>query len=207
MAILKAGISGLKDGALIAKSRNVVAQLTAHVATFAAPNPALADVTAVISALESAKRDAETGSHLAYGEVRATRTALKGMMNQLAEYVANVAAGDETIMLQAGFEARKKPERQPLPEAPTSLIAMVSAYQGAVDLQWVSAPYRSYVVMMASTDPAQAGAEWQAVATTTKRRHTVDQLEPGKMYWFQVKAVNAAGEGPASEYGMSRAAY
>lgn len=207
MSILKAGLSGLNDGALIAKSRNVVAQLTGNVATFATPNPALAVVTAAISALDAAKSDAETGSHHAYGEVRAARTALKGVMNQIAEYVANVAAGDETIMLLAGFEARKKRERHPLPEAPTSILAMTSAYSGAVDLQWTSASYPGYMVFMTSTDPAQPAAVWTNLGTTTKRRHTVDQLEPGKMYWFQVKAVNAAGTGPASETGMARAAF
>lgn len=207
MAILKAGISGLNDGALIAKSRNVVAQLTANVATFATPNPALAVVTGVIEALALARSEAETGNHLAYGEVRATRAALKGVMNQLAEYVANVAAGDETIMLQAGFEARKKRERQPLPEAPTSLVARMSAFTGAVDLQWESASYPSYEVHMSATDPAHTGTEWKFMASTTKRRFMVDQLEPGTMYWFRVKAVNAAGVGPASETAMSRAGF
>lgn len=207
MAQLKAGISGLKDGALIAKSRNVVAQLTGHVAVFATPNPALPAVTGAIDALDAARSEAETGNHHAYGEVRAARTALKGVMSQIAEYVANIAAGDETIMLLAGFEARKKREPQPLPEAPASLKALTSAFSAAVDLLWESAPCRSYLVRMCSTDPDQPGAEWIYVATSTKRRITIGQLEPGKLYRFMVYAVNATGQGPASEIGTARASF
>ncbi len=76
----------------------------------------------------------------------------------------------------------------------------------SADLNWLSVPNRSYVVYMTSTDPALPNSEWKAVGTTTKRHFTITELESGKPYWFQVAAVNAAGEGPTTEPMMSRAA-
>ena len=45
-----------------------------------------------------------------------------------------------------------------------------------------------------------------AGALTSKRQHTVPDLEPYRMYWLRVIAVNTAGESLPSDVLMARAA-
>jgi hypothetical protein len=51
---------------------------------------------------------------------------------------------------------------------------------------------RYYQVWMIEGDPTQPG--WQLVGVSTKSRHIVDNLVPGKFYSFRVNAVGARAE-------------
>ena len=83
------------------------------------------------------------------------------------------------------------------PGAPAALAA--TAGDGEVSLSWRAPASNGSVItgynVYESTTP---GAEGPKVATTTGTNYTVTGLSDGTNYYFEVTAVNAAGEGPAS---------
>jgi fibronectin type 3 domain-containing protein len=84
------------------------------------------------------------------------------------------------------------------PGAPSALMVGVASAQ--VSLSWTApsttggSPVTGYNVYM-STAPGVAGAK---VASVTGTIYTATGLTNGATYYFEVTAVNAAGEGPAS---------
>jgi len=84
------------------------------------------------------------------------------------------------------------------PGAPFALMA--GAASGQVSLSWTApsvtggSPVTGYNVYM-STVPGAGGAR---IASVTATNYTANGLTNGRTYYFEVTAVNAAGEGPAS---------
>jgi fibronectin type 3 domain-containing protein len=84
------------------------------------------------------------------------------------------------------------------PGAPSALMAGVASAQ--VSLSWTAPsttggpPVKAYNVYM-STAPGAAGAK---IASVTATNYSTTGLTNGTTYYFEVTAVNAAGEGPVS---------
>jgi hypothetical protein len=206
MATLKQGLSQLTAEGLVAKAEHVHAQLSAHAAEFTAPSPTLASLETDKEKLLKAIGEAMDGGRSAHQAKRNALLKLKGTLRQLADYVANVANGNAQLIIDGGFElcAERKPSH--LPGAPTNLDALTPDVTNAVKVEWKGEKrVRLYQVQMSTTDPAVAPA-WNTVALVTKRQHTVTGLEPYKMYWFRIIAVNVAGESLPSDVLMARAA-
>lgn len=206
MARLKTGLSKLSDGDLVAKADHVIDQLSANVAIFATPTPTTAVLKTAKTDFADSIAAALLGLKSAYSEKRARRAALEDLLTQVSEYVANVANGDGTKIILGGFEVRKTPVPAPLPSTPDLAPTRVSEFTGQVDLAWKASGARSYQVQMTDKDPSVPGAVWVTVGNTTKRAFSMSGLESGKVYWFKVFGINAAGVGPASDVRFCRAA-
>ena len=206
MAKLKIGVAGLKDGDLVAKAGTVIDQLTANVATFPTPSPAVAVLTTAKDALVRAMGAAEQRSRSAFNDLRIARKSMKDLIIQEATYVENVANGDEGKIIDGGFEVRKRPVPSPIPGEPDRVTVAVGSYTGTVQLSYRSKDARSYLIFITETDPSLAAAQWTVAGSTTQREFTVEGLASGKAYWFKVSALGTAGESPACEPVMSRAA-
>ncbi|HNR55610.1 MAG TPA: fibronectin type III domain-containing protein [Flavobacteriales bacterium] len=206
MATLKQGLSLLNAEGLVAKAEHVHAKLTAHAAEFPTPSPSLASLEAAKEGLLKASGDAIDGGRSAHQAKRDAHLKLMNTLRQIAEYVANVANGDAQLIIDGGFEVRAERKPSHLPGAPTNLEALTPDVTNAVKIEWKSEKrVRLYQVQMSATDPAGT-AEWTTVALISKRYCTVAGLEPYKMYWFRVIAVNVAGESLPSDVLMARAA-
>jgi predicted RNA-binding protein with TRAM domain len=84
------------------------------------------------------------------------------------------------------------------PAAPANLVA--SAGDGAASLSW-SAPAADGGAAVASYnvyESSSPGAEGPKVATVTGTSYSATGLSNGETYYFEVTAVNSAGEGPPS---------
>ncbi|MBK8498446.1 MAG: fibronectin type III domain-containing protein [Flavobacteriales bacterium] len=194
MATLKQGLSSLTAEGLVAKAEHVHAQLTAHAVSFPAPSPTLVALDTAKENLLTAIGVAIDGGRSAHQAKRDKFRLLKNMLKQLADYVANVASGDAQLIIDGGFETRA--ERQPthIPVAPANLEALTPDVTDAVKIEWKgSKRVRLYQVQLSATDPAVTPA-WTVMGLTSKRHYTVTDLEPFKMYWLRVIAVNVAGE-------------
>ncbi len=199
-------MSNLTAEGLVAKAEHVHAQLTAHAAQFTTPSPTLAALDTAKDGLLKAIGSAIDGGRSAHQAKRDSFRTLKSMLKQLAEYVANVANGDAQLIINGGFELRAEPKPSHIPVAPANLEALVPDVTNAVKIEWVGEQnVRLYQVQMSTTDPAVTPA-WTTVALTSKRQHTVPDLEPYHMYWFRIIAVNTAGESLPSDVLMARAA-
>ena len=206
MATLKQGLSSLTAEGLVAKAEHVHAQLTAHAAQFPSPSPTLVAVDAAKDGLLTAIASAIDGGRSAHQAKRDAFRKLKNMLKQLADYVANVANGDAQLIINGGFALRAEPSPSHIPAAPANLEALTPDVANAAKIEWTGErKVRLYQVQMSTTDPAVTPA-WNTVALTSKRQHTVVDLEPYKMYWFRVIAVNVAGESLPSDVLMARAA-
>jgi fibronectin type 3 domain-containing protein len=101
------------------------------------------------------------------------------------------------VAVSPGVVAPPPPAVSP-PGAPTALMAGAASAQ--VSLSWSApsvtggSPVTGYNVYM-STVPGSGGAKIASVRAT---KYTATGLTNGTTYYFEVTAVNAAGEGPAS---------
>ncbi len=206
MALLKEGMYRLTAEGLVAKAEHVHAQLTAHAAQFTTPSPTLAALDTAKEGLLKATAGAIDGGRSAHQAKRDSFRTLKSMLKQLAEYVANVANGDAQLIINGGFEVRAERKPSHIPAAPAKLEALTPDVANAVKIEWKGEQsVRLYQVQMSTTDPAVTPA-WTLVTLTSKRQHTVPDLEPYRMYWFRIIAVNTAGESLPSDVLMARAA-
>lgn len=206
MATLKQGLSKLTAEGLVAKAEHVHAQLTANAVQFPTPSPSLASLLGAKDALLTAIGNALDGGRSAHQAKRDKFRTLKNLLKQTADYVANVAKGDAQLIIDGGFELRAEAKPSHLPGAPSSLDALTPDVTNAVRIEWKGERnVRLYQVQMSATDPAGTPA-WTTVALTSKRQHTVSDLEPYRVYWFRVIAVNVAGESLPSDVLMARAA-
>lgn len=206
MALLKQGMTHLNAEGLVAKAEHVHTQLTAHAAQFPAPSPALPALDAAKEGLLKAVAEAIDGGRSTHQAKRDSFRTLKSMLKQLADYVANVANGDAQLIIYGGFEVRAERKPSHIPAAPANLEALTPDVTNAVKIEWTGEQnVRLYQVQMSTTDPAVNPA-WTLVTLTSKRQHTVPDLEPYRMYWFRIIAVNTAGESLPSDVLMARAA-
>jgi hypothetical protein len=103
------------------------------------------------------------------------------------------------VALVPGVVALPPPSSVTPPGPPTALMAGVASAQ--VSLSWApppvtgGSPVTGYNVYM-STVPGAGGAK---IASVTAAKYTATGLTNGTTYYFEVTAVNRAGEGPASD--------
>ena len=174
--------------------------LRGSIARLTFDRPVQVDVVEITSA------GAIDGGRSAHQAKRDSFRKLKDMLKQEADYVANVAKGDAQLILDGGYEVRAERKPSHLPVAPASLEALTPDVTNAVKIEWKGErTVRLYQVQMSTTDPAGTPV-WNTVALTSKRQHTVENLEPYRLYWFRVIAVNVAGESLPSDILMARAA-
>jgi fibronectin type 3 domain-containing protein len=103
-----------------------------------------------------------------------------------------ISAQDITISITSGSALLSPPSMASgiPPPAPTNVVASNGAVAGAVALQWAASPgTTSYTVHRASTSEGYA----MAVGTTDELRLDDLSAVPGVVYWYSVRARNAAG--------------
>lgn len=93
-----------------------------------------------------------------------------------------------------------------LAAAPTELRAVPVGGErmGKVGLHW-KRPVRRCVFLIEYTSDSKGHTGWQNFRGTETAKRVVDGLEPGRLYWFRVAALNSAGTGPWSAILQARA--
>ncbi|MFZ1686664.1 MAG: fibronectin type III domain-containing protein [Flavobacteriales bacterium] len=194
---VRMGLTGLTADALLNKGRFVVAEMTAAVAIYATPSPTLASVTTALDTLEAANGAVLNRGKSDFQARRVAYNAVKLLLQQLAGYVQQVAAGDENKILASGFEVRRRSGPIGDLNPPANLAGRITTLTGRVSLDWDrERGADTYKVFRSDTsDPFK----WDLVAVTTRSRFNVDSLTPGTFYWFAVSAIGAAGESSKSD--------
>lgn len=140
----------------------------------------------------------------AYGDRRAIAArnlCLKKLEEQLRKAAAFVDAfsnGDEKVILEAGFELRKRNNRPAELTAPEKFTLKRTEKSGEVVLSWAPVPNsKNYLIQTCTTKSAKKN-DWLTIHYSTRSRCTITDLTPGKVYHFRVLAIGAGGIGPPS---------
>ena len=202
--IVKLALSGLSPAALVERARAIIAALTGN-ADFTTPVPSLAAVAAAADAVEAADTAVlNNGGKQDYLARSLRAQELRDMLLLLGAYVQVTSGGDPEKILSAGYPYRKAAEPVgPLP-APENLRVTFSKFSGQLDLAWDRVPGRMFYE--GQWNQADPGVEddWKGLVNLSDNTYTVKGLTPGKLYYFRVRGVGAAGPGPWSDPASER---
>lgn len=160
--------------------------------------PLLDDLHARTDALAAANVACWGGGKLVTARRNFCRLELENQFNVLVGHVHTVSGGQPAVAATSGFPLRKPAKRIGKLPAPQRLSAKRTLHSGQVLLGWKRMPgAREFFVYMNPDGPSNREA-WKHVGRTKASKFLVVDLEPGKIVWFQVCAVNAAGWGPMS---------
>ena len=189
-------LRGRSAFAKLDQARFVVARMTGNVnfPTLATQVTGLGSAT---DTLESAMTAARSGDHEAIGNKQIAEEDVVDRMSKLCDSINGIAAGNKAVLLTCGLPLRR--ENQPIGELPppVKLISHLTTTTGRAALAWDGPEGARLYNVYISESPSPY--TWELVSATTKQRFNVDNLTPGKFYYFSVTAVGTAGESSKSE--------
>ena len=201
MMKVKLGLKNLSVLKKITKANSIVSQMTGN-PNFTTPNPSLADISIKIDELESAKIQTEAIKKEYHTQVSLQKKVEKesdSMINQLANYVDNVSAGDERKILSSGFAVAAKPGIVEELYPPEDFIATTGDEEGAVKLTWKKlrrVGRHNYNVFGRKYG---AKDKFNLLAGTDQKKVVIKGLESSEKYEFYVLGVKENVPGPPSE--------
>jgi hypothetical protein len=192
--IVKPSISFLitdSDAQLIVDVGGIITGLTGN-ASYPAPSPTLAAVTAALNAFTTAVNDALGGGIALTSAKNDRRAELVALVRELASYVQVMCKGDLTVLLTSGFPIQK-PTRNPIGNlpAPADLTVTLGSHTGELDAN--ASPVFGAAVYNWRISTAAAPSVVLQSAQTTAASNTFTGLTPGVVYNAEVNAVGAAG--------------
>lgn len=205
MKTIKIGLDGLTALDKVAKALFIETKLTGNLA-FPGAAALLVLLTAARLKLENAIAATLDGGKAATFAKNEAEAEVDELITQLAGYVVSVAAGDEALILSAGFEVRKPGSPIGALPAPANLRADLTDKPGEILADWD--PVRGsheFEMQRNSTDPA-VEADWSTLGMTTKSKFLDTGLKSGSTHWYRVRARGTAGDSPFSDpaRGMAR---
>ena len=181
------------DAQLIVDVGGIITGLTGN-ASYPAPSPTLAAVTAALNAFTTAVNDAiSNGGGVVLTSAKNDRRAeLVALIRELASYVQVTCKGDMTVLLTSGFPIQK-PTRNPIGQlpVPSDLTVTLGTYTGQLDAS--ATPVFGAAVYNWRLSTASAPTVVVQSAQTTAASNTFTGLTPGVVYNAEVNAVGAAG--------------
>ena len=180
--------------ALIAVAKAIVQAMTNN-PSFPAPTPSLGDVTAGISALETAQSAARTRAMGTVAVRDARRITLRALLDELEACVQKMADADmenaAALIQSAGMSVRKAPVHPPRVFAITQ-----GAVSGSIKVVAPTAGDRASYDWAWSAD---GGQTWHPAPSTVRSTATMSGLTPATTVTFRYRSVTKAGVSDWSE--------
>jgi hypothetical protein len=180
----------VKIPALITYAQNIVKQMTGNPA-FPNPTPPLAQVSAAISALNTAETATLTRVKGSVATRNTARIALHTLLVQLKSYVQNTADADPensaSIIQSSGMAVRKTTLR-----ARRVFAATPGPVAGSAKLVTASAGHRSSYEWEYSVD---GGKTWVTAPPSLQAKTTITGLPSGATVQFRSRTVTKTGPG------------
>lgn len=172
---------------LDAYAENILISMRANVTIFPDPRPDLDVFESVLKEFRVSMVEASFRDKRAVIRCQKLKQQLKNMIRDLSYYVAYVAQGEESIIVDAGFIASKNPA--PIGEAPIPHNLRVwnmgvgsHAVKARVD-RWPQAKVYRFEYRLKDTE-----SEWKSVFSS-KSNCIVDHMEQFKEYEFRVAYI------------------
>ena len=195
MSKVKLNLHGLSAVEKAAKARQIVIAMTDN-ASFTAPHPTLAQLTAGADDLEAAYSDVQTARQIAQTKTSILHDKeedIEKLLRQIAAYIESVGGDDESTILSAGLDVRSTSSATISPTPPTSLIVTDGDEEGEIDLSWDKVKGAKSYIIERSADPPTA-TSWGHATVALRSTATINGLTAGTRYWFRVAAVLSAGQ-------------
>lgn len=172
--------------------RNVVSKMAGNPA-FPEPVPPLEEISNACNGLEMAQLDAADGGKSKIAIRRQKEEVLDNLLRRLSLWVENVAEGNESLILGAGFEVKRAASPLGMPLQPEGLKISLPGPHGMVYLSWkpVKGTYTYQVDILQGNSPASG--EWKKLTSLTRSFFMAEGLTSGQQYWFRVSATGTAG--------------
>jgi hypothetical protein len=137
------------------------------------------------------------GGKKAFAELRAARQVVITMLHSLGHHVEVACKGDMAVFRSSGFEPVR--DKGSTPDCPQPQILKIRQAESGVLLVWYTALYRRaahYEFRSGEQGPNGEPPESFQVQTLLQGRKAVrvERLTPGKIYYFQVRAMGKNGE-------------
>jgi len=197
---VKLGLNGLSVPELLGFSAHAVTKMTGN-GFFPTPSPALASVTAAISALQTAFDLATGGGPPQTAVMHQKQDLLMGLLTDLGHYVegiannpANASSGADAIILSAGMNTRIVTPRQK-----RVFGAKAGSMPGTAELtaERIARGMHEWQYTADISNPAA----WISEEPTLKASVIISGLESGKLYFFRHRSIRKDGptdyDGPA----------
>lgn len=150
---------------------------------------------AAIDSYAAAITAALDGSKKAKADRQKQRDQVISMLRLLGHYVEAACKADMTVFLSSGFEAASwtRTAPQPLPQPKIVRVDQGSTGQLLVKIKALPEA-RTYELRHAALDNGGTPAAWTTtIVVSVKQAAPVDNLTPGTIFSFQVRAVNKLG--------------
>ncbi|HTM64826.1 MAG TPA: fibronectin type III domain-containing protein [Flavipsychrobacter sp.] len=177
---------------LIQFGRNIHAKMLASATLFATPPVTMADLASALDGLETAQQNTYGAGKSAILIRNEKLAEVKSLLKDLGIYVQMVSKGDDGIIDLAGMPVKSKgPRRYDFLAVPTGLTAFVLR-SGVIGLRWRRIHNAKSFVIEYCPDPITDGG-WKPGMTNSGANGRVENLTPGKTYWFRVRAIGSDG--------------
>jgi hypothetical protein len=197
MLKVKIGLRGLNPSEKVEKAQQVVSGMTKS-KIYIKNEKLIEELTSARNALSKAIDMAEYGDRRALAARNLCVKNLDAKLRQAASYVEAFSSGIKEEVESAGFELRKRNNQPATLGHPEDFRLKRTENAGELLLIWT--PVRNsknYLVQNCLKKEAK-NTDWTTINYSTKSRCLVDNLEPGKTYYFRVLAIGAGGIGPPS---------
>ena len=171
-------------------TRNVIAKVKNN-PKFADSDVKVEDLEAKADLLEARSVAAMGGGKEATALMHQTEAELDDMMRKMAKYIDRKADGDNTIILNAGFNLAKQPSPAVRPDFSVELgekSGYVNIRRQAVD------GAKSYIWQHCTGEtPATNDSDWTTAQVTSRATVELSGLTSKTTYWFRSAVVTTAG--------------
>ena len=201
MSKVKLSLGRLSIPQKVSLMQNVITAMTGN-ATYPAPNPTLAAMTAGMNTLQTkfnavhAGKVAQEQKVIEQGVAEAAADAL---LTTQAATVQSVSAGDATKILSAGMQVAGTPGAVVPPGQVLNLVVTAGDNDGTLDFAFDPDDVAKSYEVEISVDPVSANS-WQKKLTVPKSSGTLTGLTSGARMWVRVRAIGADPQpGPWSD--------
>ncbi|MGE5109191.1 MAG: hypothetical protein ACM3H8_16755 [Sphingobacteriales bacterium] len=179
--------SKFSDAALEVKAQAIYSNLNGN-SSYATPSPALTLLQAAITAFSDALNTSSTGTRSDIAFKNQKRQELVDLLRSLAAYVNFAANGDESVLLDSGFDVSKDPGTITITK-PENLQVVNGNNPGVLMLSVDSVKGAKSYLFEYTTDITLAEQNWQSFPST-KAKYILEDLMAGTKYYCRVGAVS-----------------
>jgi hypothetical protein len=119
-----------------------------------------------------------------------SRNVLENSLGSAAIQVQDLSAGDEELIVSAGFDVKRKPTPVGMLERPDNVKANPGPTRGSLEISWNVVP-GAYMYEMEYTESPRTADSKTSRISTTKHKAVLDSLVRGQAYAIQVAAAGS----------------